>query len=172
MGKNLQGVKREAYEVSVLVSWSSLLHASIHYFHCYCSWPFQQFEEWQFRDRPKDGRKARYPMSHLPFRHLINLYNHSWIATFRQIYIPGEYNLQKKLTKWPNFSFLRKGDFSRDFFLWLVEYEDITSYHQVFCTTFEQWENLRQVKLLVKQTRRNRAVVLNSYSIYCLENQD
>ena len=154
MGKNLQGVKREAYEVSVLVSWSSLLHASIHYFHCYCSWPFQQFEEWQFRDRPKDGRKARYPMSHLPFRHLINLYNHSWIATFRQIYIPGEYNLQKK-KNWPNdptFPSYKKGIF-------LVAsrvYKDITSYHQVFCTQpIYQWENLRQVKLLlVKQTRR------------------
>ena len=168
MGKNLQGVKREAYEVSVLASWSSLLHASIHYFHCYCSWPFQQFEEWQFRDRPKDGRKARYPMSHLPFRHLINLYNHSWIATFRQIYIPGEYNLQK----WK--SSHQKGDFSLfRFFLWRVE-----SIKTLFLIIKFFVPNLTVGKSKAGQVtagqadEENRAVVLNSYSIYCLENQD
>lgn len=171
MGKNLQGVKREAYEVSVLASWSSLLHASIHYFHCYCSWPFQQFEEWQFRDRPKDGRKARYPMSHLPFRHLINLYNHSWIATFRQIYIPGEYNLQK----WK--SSHQKGDFSLSLFRFFVasrEYKDIISYHQVFLyPTYLPVGKSKAGQVTAGQAdEENRAVVLNSYSIYCLENQD
>ena len=168
MGKNLQGVKREAYEVSVLVSWSSLLHASIHYFHCYCSWPFQQFEEWQFRDRPKDGRKARYPMSHLPFRHLINLYNHSWIATFRQIYIPGEYNLQK----WK--SSHQKGISPSSDCLWRVE-----SIKTLFLIIKFFVPNLTVGKSKAGQVtagqadkEENRAVVLNSYSIYCLENQD
>ena len=169
MGKNLQGVKREAYEVSVLASWSSLLHASIHYFHCYCSWPFQQFEEWQFRDRPKDGRKARYPMSHLPFRHLINLYNHSWIATFRQIYIPGEYNLQK----WKSFHQKGISLSLQIFFVWRVE-----SIKTLFLIIKFFVPNLTVGKSKAGQVtagqadEENRAVVLNSYSIYCLENQD
>ena len=70
------------YKLNILIIWDILLvdfphvlrllelvHRIVHWvFSAYIifCWPFQQFKEWQFRDRPK-GRKARYRMSHLLF---------------------------------------------------------------------------------------------------------
>ena len=71
--------------------------------------------------------------------------------------------------------FPSKGDFSLfRFFVASREYKDIISYHQVFLyPTYLPVGKSKAGQVTAGQAdEENRAVVLNSYSIYCLENQD